>query len=125
MTSIRPAALIVEDQPFIGMVASDILSESGFDTFHAFNAADAVSVLGEHPEIEVVVTDAQLPGGIDGLELARRLSRERPDVRLVVTAAGPALAQSDVPAGARVLHKPYASGELRTLVAAGELLEHA
>ena len=125
MTSIRPAALIVEDQPFIGMVASDILSESGFDTFHAFNAADAVSMLGEHPEIEVVVTDAQLPGGVDGLELARRLSRERPDVRLVVTAAGPSLAQSDVTDGARVLHKPYASGELRTLVAAGELLEHA
>jgi CheY-like chemotaxis protein len=122
MTSSRPAALIVEDQPFIGMVASDILGESGFDTFHACNAADAVSVLGDHPEIEVIVTDAQLPGAVDGLEFARRLSRDWPDVRLVVTAAGPALAQSDVPAGARVLHKPYASGELRTLVVAGELL---
>lgn len=125
MTSNRPAALIVEDQPFIGMVASDILNESGFDTFHAYNADDAVSVLGEHPEIEVVVTEARLPGAVNGLELARRLSRERPDVRLVVTAAGPALAQSDVPDGARVLHKPYASGELRTLVAAGELLQDA
>ena len=125
MTPGRPAALIVEDQPFIGLVASDILRESGFDTFHAYDASDAAAMLRDHPEIEVVVTDAQLPGGIDGLELARRLSRERPDVRLVVTAAGPALAQSDVPAGARVLHKPYASGELRTLVAAGELFEHA
>jgi len=120
MTSSRPAALIVEDQPFIGLVASDILSESGFDTFHAFNADDAVSMLGEHPEIEVMVTDAALPGSINGLELARRVATDRPNVRLVVTAAGPALAQSDVPAGARVLHKPYASGELRTLVA-GEL----
>jgi CheY-like chemotaxis protein len=107
------------------MVASDILSESGFDTFHASTADEAVSVLGDHPEIEVVVTGARLPGGVDGLELARRLSRDRPDVRLVVTAAGPALAQSDVPAGARVLHKPYASGELKTLVAAGELLQGA
>jgi len=102
------------------LVASDILSESGYDTFHAYNADDAVSVLVEHPEIEVMVTDAALPGSVDGLELARRVARDRPDVRLVVTAAGPKLAQSDVPAGARVLHKPYASGELRTL-AAGEL----
>ena len=120
MTSSRPAALIVEDQPFIGLVASDILTESGFDTFHASNADDAVSMLGEHPEIEVMVADAALPGSVDGLELARRVAKDRPDVRLVVTAAGAALAQSDVPAGARVLHKPYASGELRAL-AAGEL----
>jgi CheY-like chemotaxis protein len=123
MTSSRPAALIVEDQPFIGLVASDILSESGFDTFHAYTADDAVSMLGEHPEIEVVVTEAALPGSIDGLELARRVARERPDVRLVVTAAGPDLAQADVPVGARVLHKPYASGELKVLVAAGQLLD--
>lgn len=125
MTSSRPAALIVEDQPFIGLVASDILSESGFDTFHAFNADDAVSVLGEHPEIEVVVTEARLPGQTDGLEFARRLAKERPDVRLVVTAAGPGVAQSDMPRGARLLRKPYASGELRTLVAAQDLLQNA
>ena len=120
MTASRPAALIVEDQPFIGLVASDILSESGFETFHAYDADDAVAALGEHPEIEVMVTEAALPGSVDGLELARRVARDRPDVRLVDTVAGPQLAQTDVPAGARVLHKPYASGELRTLVASGE-----
>lgn len=125
MTTSRPAALIVEDQPFIGLVASDILSESGFDTFHACTAADAVLVLGEHPEIEVMVTDAGLPGSVDGLELARRVARERPDVRLIVTAAGTDLAPSQVPAGARVLRKPYASGELKVLVAAEDLLQDA
>src|SRR5690349_14012758 len=115
MPSSRPAALIVEDQPFVGMVASDILKESGFQTFHASDANDAAALLSEHPEIEVVVTDAHLDGGSAGLELARRLSKERPGVQLVVTAAGEAPA--DVPSGARVLRKPYASGELRTLVA--------
>jgi len=125
MTSSRPAALIVEDQPFIGLVASDILSESGFDTFHAHTAADAVCVLGEHPEIAVVVADAQLPGSVDGLEFARRVAQDRPDVRLVVTSAGTDLAPSQVPAGARVLRKPYASGELKVLVAAEDLLQDA
>ena len=125
MTSSRPAALIVEDQPFIGLVASDILSESGFETFHAYNADDAVSMLGKHPEIEVMVTEAQLPGSVDGLELARRVARDRPDVRLVVTAAGTDVAQSQLPAGARMLRKPYASGELKFLVAAEDLLQDA
>lgn len=124
MTPSRPAALIVEDQPFIGMVASDILRESGFQTFHACDAQNATQVLDEHPEIEVVVTEAQLAGG-DGLEFARRVSRERPGVQLVVTAAGEALGSTELPQGARVLRKPYASGELRTLVAAKSLLQDA
>ena len=122
MTSSRPAALIVEDQPFVGMVASDILRESGFETFHAYDAETAAQVLDEHPEIEVVVTEAQLPGNVTGLELCRRVSRERPGVQLVVTAASPELHQDNVPSGARVLRKPYASGELQTLVAPRLLL---
>lgn len=125
MPSSRPAALIVEDQPFVGMVASDILRESGFDTFHAYDPADAAEVLRQHPEIEVVVTDAELQGERGGLELAHRVARQRPDVQLVVTAAGKELTPSEMPRGARSLRKPYASGELRTIVAAKSLLADA
>ena len=125
MTSSRPAALIVEDQPFIGMVASDILRESGFDTFHAYDAQSAAQLLDEHPEIEVLVAEANLPGEMNGLDLCRRVSQQRPHVQLVVTAAGPEPSADDVPAGVRVLHKPYASGELRTVVAARSLLADA
>jgi len=121
----RPAALIVEDQPFIGMVASDILRESGFDTFHAYDAEAAVGVLDDHPEIEVLVTEADLPGPVDGLELCRKVKRQRPHIKLVVTSAGPDLSAADMPLGARMLHKPYATGELKTLVAARSLLEDA
>jgi CheY-like chemotaxis protein len=123
MTPVRPAALIVEDQPFVGMVASDILRESGFETFHAHDAEGATALLDQHPEIEVVVAEANLPGAVDGLELCRRVSMQRPDVQLVVTAAG--AEPTDLPVGARVLHKPYASGELRTVVAAKSLLAEA
>lgn len=125
MTSSRPAALIVEDQPFVGLVASDILRESGFETFHAFDAAAADRVLGEHPEIAVMVADADLPGSLSGLDLVRRVARERPNLQLVVTSAGRTIPPADMPEGARMLRKPYASGELRTLVAALTLLQEA
>ena len=125
MTSIRPVALIVEDQPFVGLVASDILQESGFDTFHAYDAKDAAQLLDEHPEIAVMVTEAELPGFVDGLELARRVSRERPDVQLVVTSARENVTSAEVPVGAQLLRKPFASGDLRTLVAARSVLEEA
>lgn len=125
MTPSRPAALIVEDQPFVGMVASDILRESGFQTFHAYDAKDAAQLLDEHPEIEVMVTEAHLPGDIDGIELCRQVRQLRPTIQLVLTASGPEASLTNVPAGARVLHKPYATGELKTLVAAKSLLAEA
>src|SRR6476469_9030576 len=118
----RPAALIVEDQPFVGMVASDILKESGFDTFHAYDAEAATQLLDEHPEIELVLTEAQLPGSIDGVELCRRVSAERPDVQLVITGTSPQIQSPDVPIGTRVLRKPYASSDLRTAVKVRPLL---
>jgi CheY-like chemotaxis protein len=121
----RPAALIVEDQPFAGLVASDILRESGFDTFHAYDATDAAALLEKHPEIELVVTEAQLPGEVSGFELCRRVSRERPNVQLVVTTAANDLSTSEMPHGAHMLRKPYSSGELRTLVAARSLFQDA
>lgn len=122
----RPAAaLIVEGQPFVGMVASDILRETGFETFHANDASSAMALLRSHPEIEVLVTEADLSGPVDGLELTRRVSAERPDIQLVVTSGGRDVLASDVPDGARLLRKPYASAELRTLVGGTALLQDA
>ena len=72
-----------------------------------------------------MVTGAELPGAVDGLELCHKLSKERPNVQLVVTTAGNDPVPSDMPPGARVLHKPYSSGDLRTLVAERSLLQDA
>jgi two-component system, response regulator PdtaR len=125
MASSRPAALIVEDQPFVALVASDILEEAGFDPLHACDVPGALALLKAHPEIEVLVTDLGLGGAREGIELARSAAAERPSLQMVVTASSEHPAISDLPAGARLLHKPYASAELRTLVAAMTLLQHA
>ena len=124
-SSSRPAALIVEGQPFVGMIASDILRESGFATFHAFDAQEALQRLSEHPEIEVVLTEMDLPGQVDGIELAHRVARERPGTRLVVASDGSGRRLADLPAGARVIRKPFASAELSTLVCGLTLLQEA
>ena len=123
MVSWNRTALIVEDQPFAGMVASDILRETGFETFHANDASGAMAMLRSHPEIEVLVTEADLSGSGDGLALSRQVSAERPDIQLVVTSGGRDVLASDVPVGAKLLRKPYASAELRTVVGDKALLE--
>lgn len=124
-SSSRPAALIVEDQPFVGMIASDILRETGFETFHAFDAEEALQVLREHPEIAVVLTEMALPGDMDGIELTHRIARERPATRLVIATDGTERRLADLPRGARVIRKPFASAELSTLVCGMTLLQDA
>lgn len=125
--SSRPfaAALIVDDQPFPGLVASDILRETGFKTFHASEASDALDLLRSHPEIELMVTEADLAGPVDGIELTRRAAEQRPGLRVVVTSRSAEARPFEVPAGARLLHKPYSSAELRTMVAGMALLQDA
>jgi len=121
MTERRPAALIVEDQPFIGMIASDILRESGFNTFHAFDASDAAAQLRDHPEIELMIVEAALPSGGNGIDFAARVAADHPGVQLVIAADRGREPVADLPAGARLLTKPFASGELKVLAAAREL----
>lgn len=124
-SSSRPAALIVEDQPFVGMIASDILRETGFETFHAFDAEEALQVLREHPEIDVVLTEMDLPGDVDGIELTHRIALDRPATRLVIATDGTERRLADLPRGARVIRKPFASAELSTLVCGMTLLQDA
>ncbi|HUE78635.1 MAG TPA: response regulator [Sphingomicrobium sp.] len=113
MASWTQSALIVEDQPFVAMVASDILRETGYEAFHAHDAPDAIRMLLSHPEIRLLVTDADLSQPGDGIELARRIAKERPDIQIIVTAG--ASVGPDVPPDARVLRKPFSSAELRAL----------
>lgn len=125
MTPSRPAALIVDDQPFVGLVTSDVLCECGFETFHAYDATEAAHILEEHPEIEVLVSEARLPGELTGLDFCRQVSRRHPDVQLIVTSSGEALRTTELPIGASMLRKPFASGELRTMLARKMLLENS
>ena|SRR5688572_24778261 len=108
------SALIVEDQPFMGMVASDILKETGFDAFHAYDASDAIRMLHLHPDIRLLVTEAKLSGPVDGVTLAQRVAREWPEIQIIVTASSSDVGP-ELPQGATVLRKPFSSAELRAL----------
>jgi CheY-like chemotaxis protein len=116
-------AIIIDDQPFMALVSSDVLREIGFEPLHASDPAEGLRLLEEHPNARLVVTEAELAGGAGGVELARRLSQQRPDLPVVVLTAG------EVPPGlperARVLKKPYASEDLHTLVTGAARLEDA
>ena len=110
------AVLIVEDEPIIRMVAAYGLADDGFVTYEAADAAEALTVLAQHPEIAVLFTDLNMPGKMDGVELASRVSQLRPDTELIVTSGRERLCDATLPDHGTFLPKPYTVTELVELV---------
>ena len=104
----RPGAvLIVEDDVLVRTMASDILAEAGFRAFEAHDAQEAITLLEARADVQVLFTDWNMPGEIDGAELAHLVSKRWPAVGIIVTSGKMRPAPGDLPAGARFLKKPY------------------
>lgn len=99
--------LVVEDYPLIRMSAVDLVEEAGFIAIEAANADEAMSCLGQKTEISALFTDVDMPGSMDGLELAQTISRSRPDIRVIIGSGHRKVAPEDLPRGALFFSKPY------------------
>ncbi len=99
--------LFVEDEFLISEWVSQSLSEQGFDVRTVTNAADALAHLVALP-VDVLFTDINLPGGMDGAALARRAREMQPRLPVVYASARAMLLKQDarVP-GSIVVPKPY------------------
>jgi len=89
--------LIVEDEAMIRMVAADALAERGIVAWEAGDAEEALDALNEHPAISLLFTDVNMPGDMNGIDLARRVHEVRPDVELVITSGATSVASDDLP----------------------------
>jgi CheY-like chemotaxis protein len=115
-TPSRPIALVVDDDALLRFNAVDILEELGFLTEEADCAEAAIDMLEAGSAIQLVVTDIQMPGAFDGLELARRVRERWPHVGVVVTSGLARPSHTDLPVGGHFLAKPYPARELITHV---------
>lgn len=99
--------LVVEDETFIREDVIDVLETKGFSVLRAANVHEALAVLDQRPGIRAVFTDIQMPGGLDGLDLARHLVAWRPGIAVLVTSGRSYAAPDDLPAACRFIPKPY------------------
>ena len=104
--------LVVEDEILIRMNSVDMIRDLGFEVIEAVNADEAVSLLESVPGIEVVFTDIQMPGSMDGLLLASVVRHRWPPVALLIASGRERPSAADMPAGARFIPKPYSRYEL-------------
>jgi len=103
----HPIVLIVEDEWLLRAHARDVLENAGFDALEAADADEALRVLAEHPEVNALFTDINLPGTLDGLQLARKVYQSRPDIRLLITSGKIAPGKGQIPHEGIFLPKPY------------------
>lgn len=75
--------LLVEDEALISELVADWLADRGFAVHEARTADDALAYLDAGGDADVLFTDVNLPGTIDGAELAKRARELRPDLPIV------------------------------------------
>lgn len=108
--------LLVEDEAIIRIASAAILEDAGYTIIEAVDADDALRMLQHHPEVDVVVTDVQMPGTIDGLRLVEILALQYPRIETIIT-SGRASANAARQCGAtKFLAKPYTANAIQTAV---------
>jgi CheY-like chemotaxis protein len=97
--------LIVEDDTFVAELAAGMLSELGFDCTVTHSAKEALEQLTSGEKPKLVFTDIVMPGGISGIELARKVRDRFPELPVLLTTG-----YSEQVGGSHgfpVLQKPY------------------
>ena len=116
---VRPTVLVVEDDILIRMMVSESLRHAGCEVVEAASADEALEVLAASGGADVLVTDVKMPGSVDGLELASRVRKALPGLKVVIT-SGHALAQNTFGLADAFLAKPFGLdqlvGQVRALV---------
>jgi CheY-like chemotaxis protein len=103
-----PVVLIVEDEYLVRMTLADELEDGGFQVLKAANADIALRVLeAQSDTVQVLFTDVDLPGSMDGMELARQVRARWPHVQLLISSGHSAPEPDQMPNQSRFVQKPY------------------
>jgi CheY-like chemotaxis protein len=108
--------LVVEDESLVRLDAAEGLREAGFDVVEAADASEALEAVERREDICAIFTDIDMPGGMDGLELARRVSRSRPLMRLILTSGAVRVDARDIPEHGAFLSKPYSTDAVASTI---------
>ena len=106
MQPASPVVLVVEDEILIRMDVVDQLAALGYILIEASCAREALDALEGESPVDILFTDVDMPGAVDGLMLARQVSQTRPEIGIIVT-SGKSAGQDGLPQGARFYPKPY------------------
>lgn len=108
----QATVLVVEDNPLIRDDAVSMLEDAGFAVVELDSADSALAYVHEQlGQVAAVFSDVEMPGRIDGFELAKAITENWPGITMLVTSGGRNL-PSDFPPRARFMPKPWLPREV-------------
>src|ERR1700712_2615838 len=105
-SAVPRSVLVVEDEMMLRMRAGDMVEDAGFSAVEAINADDALAILESRSDIELLFTDIQMPGSMDGLKLAYAVHERWPLIKIILVSGQLKLPDDDKPADSRFFGKP-------------------
>ncbi|KQW21446.1 histidine kinase [Afipia sp. Root123D2] len=109
----RPAVvLVVEDDLILRMRAIDMVDDAGYGSIEAADADEALAILLSRSDIALLFTDVQMPGSMDGLELANAVRERWPLIKIIIVSGQLKLSSSQLPRDSRFFGKPLVSGQM-------------
>ena len=111
--------LVVDDEPTVRMLVSEVLADLGYRAIEAEDGAAGLKVLNSPARVDLLVTDVGLPGGMNGRQVADAARTVRPDLKvLFITgyAENAVLSHGHLDPGMHVMTKPFAMEALATRI---------
>ncbi|MGL5839074.1 MAG: histidine kinase famiy protein [Sphingorhabdus sp.] len=111
--------LVVEDQDDVGDLAQSVLEDFGYSVLRAPDGKSALQIIDGGEPIDLLFTDVIMPGGLNGIMLAREARRIRPRLKVLLTTGYAELSLDRAEAGGLefdLINKPYRRTELITKV---------
>jgi CheY-like chemotaxis protein len=108
-----PRLLIVEDEFLVRLTLAEFLGEEGFEALEAASGDEALVLLDQGETVDLLLTDLQLAGGMDGRTLATRARERQPDLPVIYMTGRPDSAPATSRTGRdMVIAKPYLPSEV-------------
>jgi CheY-like chemotaxis protein len=110
------ALLVVEDEILIRSAVAEFLRNAGYKVIEAADAGEAVAIFASETQIDLVFSDINMPGPMDGIGLMRWIADHHPGIHVILTSAI-SHARRAGESGAGFLMKPYRLAEAARRIA--------
>ena len=107
--------LVVDDEPMVRMLIVEVLEEAGYRAIEAGDGPGGLRLIEQEPQVDLLITDVGLPGGMNGRQVADAARLTRPGLKvLFVTgyAENAAVGNGMLEPGMAILTKPFVMTEL-------------
>ena len=88
------------------MRAVDIVEDAGFNSVEAVNSEDALAILEARSDIDLLFTDIQMPGPMNGLKLAHAVHERWPSIKIILVSGQVTPTEANRPPDSRFFGKP-------------------